>query len=72
MSHLCSDCGRRVLWAMTARNTPLLVDAEPSPTGKIELVREDGVLRAVLRLRGPVPKGARMHHSHFKTCPATK
>lgn len=44
------------------------VDADPSPVGNVELVDDDGILRATVHSQPPLGVDD-LYVSHFATCP---
>ncbi len=57
----CRSCGAEVIWATTANDKPMPLDATPDPKGLF--VVEGGVAR-----RATAEDGYR-YTSHFATCP---
>lgn len=71
MSERCRSCGADVLWCVypTGKRSPL--DALPHPEGTVQ--RFDPTLSAKVltgtELATARANGARLHRSHFATCP---
>jgi hypothetical protein len=70
---LCKSCLRRIVWASTrnartGKTGSMPVDADPAPTGNVELVFEHNLLYAVV-LGQPSLLSTELRHSHMETCP---
>jgi len=67
----CGSCGALIVWASTAHDKAMPVDAEPNPAGNVLLHARPG--------RGPLAEvvppgqllmgGGQLRTSHFATCP---
>lgn len=63
----CSACGAPIVFARSANDRPIPLNAEPDPNGNI-WVSADG--RAHYRSKAnPIPDGAERYTSHFIDCP---
>lgn len=65
---ICRSCGAPVVWARTSTGGSMPVDADPSPVGNVELVDDDGILRATVHSQPPLGVDD-LYVSHFATCP---
>jgi hypothetical protein len=64
----CRDCGAEIIWAITANDKRMSVDAEPTDDGNVELAGRGRTPRAIVHAQPPIiPIGLRL--SHFVTCP---
>lgn len=64
----CRSCDAPVIWATTTKGKAMLVDAEPSDDGNVELALRDGRAVATV-LTGPSLLEGPLRTSHFATCP---
>jgi hypothetical protein len=65
---LCRDCEAEIIWAITANEKLMPVDAELTDNGNVELAGRGKTPRAIVHGQPPmIPVGLRM--SHFVTCP---
>lgn len=70
----CKSCKRGVFVAHTDKETAIVLDPEPSPSGKVAVEFRDGTLHATLLTgaRGEqtlIPGSYILYASHFTTCP---
>ena len=65
----CRSCNAPIIWARTASNKLMPLDAEPTVLGNCVL--ENGVV-TVLGLGDAVPQNAPIYRSHFATCPTAR
>jgi hypothetical protein len=61
VSARCRSCGAPIIWAKTARGSPIPLDASPGPQPNLA-PNADGAMVVV-------PPGSGQHTSHFATCP---
>lgn len=64
----CRSCGGPILWARTAADKAMPVDAKSVPGGNITLALTDEAVVAQVHPRG-APPGETTYVSHFATCP---
>ena len=64
----CSSCDTEVFWALTEHLRPMLVDAEPSDDGNLQVVEHQGLVRSRV-LRPEQAVGLTRYQSHFRSCP---
>lgn len=76
MTETCRSCDAPVVWCTTDRGDRMPVDADPVPHGNIAVT--PGPRRSVATVLdgeevvAARARGARLHLSHFATCPAAK
>lgn len=68
-----SDCGARIIWAITSKGKRMPVDADPAPDGTVLLAGDDpdAPVATVVSPAAPPSGGwpGPLRHSHFTTCP---
>lgn len=71
----CAGCGAQIIWAYTELGRRMPVDADPSPTGNVELHRIGGGYDVGAKVLGAAElehargAGSRLRTSHHATCP---
>jgi hypothetical protein len=64
----CRSCDARIIWARTTGDKAMPVNAEPSPDGNVELVRQGHRVIATV-VTAATLFGPALRNSHFVTCP---
>lgn len=68
------DCGALIIWALTAAEKPIPVDARPHEKGNIRLSRRGRQVRAdvLSKTKQAAAVGDPLYRSHFVTCTRAK
>jgi hypothetical protein len=64
----CSSCAARVIWVLSNKGNPVMVNAEPEDDGDHWLVKGTGAPPVAVKAAEEV-KHAALYKVHFATCP---